>query len=139
MDDPLDPDRLDAIEGACESLPVLAMPKAEVLALVAAAREAEELRIAIHGCGCPAPYDQCPHDEPYLLAEKRLRAERDALRAEVERLREWLTEIAADHEPEPLVGTQDRSWCRCGNWAPYNCTAQMARDALAGERLGGEQ
>jgi hypothetical protein len=39
---------------------------ADVLALL---DERDELEIAIHGgCGCPAPYDQCPHDEPLLPA-----------------------------------------------------------------------
>ena len=26
--------------------------------------ERDALRIQIDGCGCPAPYDMCPHDEP---------------------------------------------------------------------------
>lgn len=38
-------------------------------ALRAAEAERDELRIAIHGgCGCPAPYTECPHDEPLLPA-----------------------------------------------------------------------
>jgi hypothetical protein len=49
------------------------------------------------------------------------------------RLTAALQEIADDHEPEPLVGTQQRAWCHCGNWAPYNCTAAIARAALSAE------
>ena len=34
--------------------------------------EVERLRIDVHGCGCPAPYDTCPHDEPLARAVGRL-------------------------------------------------------------------
>ena len=43
--------------------------------------ENRELHISIEGgCGCPAPYDTCPHDEPLLPALNRARVELRALR-----------------------------------------------------------
>lgn len=87
---PLDADRLDverAIVRATSPDATVNERAMGIGVLVAAARAAEELRIAIHGCDCPAPYDQCPHGEPFIEAENRLCRERDALRAEVERLR----------------------------------------------------
>lgn len=52
-----------------------------------AADRIEELEADIFGCGCPAPYDQCPHDEPLTKAVTRLSTENVELHAEVERLR----------------------------------------------------
>lgn len=52
---------------------------ATVLALL---DEIDELNITIHGgCGCPAPYDQCPHHEPLLPALNAARTELAALRS----------------------------------------------------------
>lgn len=41
--------------------------------LVAVRAERDALRAAIHGCHCPAPYDECPHDEPLLMQVDKLR------------------------------------------------------------------
>lgn len=44
----------------------------------------EKLRIAINGCQCPAPYTECPHDEPFLAAVNRLTADNRRLRDQLE-------------------------------------------------------
>lgn len=65
-----------------------------------AADRIEELVTAIFGCGCPAPYDQCPHGEPLTNAILRLSTEAVELHTEVQRLRDittdvlWLTRLA---------------------------------------------
>lgn len=47
--------------------------------------ERDEHRIAIEGCACPAPYDECPHDEPFVRLVRRLTEERDAAYAVIRR------------------------------------------------------
>lgn len=42
--------------------------------------ERDELRCEIDGCGCPAPYDTCPHSEPWVMRVDKLTAEVAELR-----------------------------------------------------------
>jgi hypothetical protein len=80
--------------------------KAEALARAETAeREATELGIAISGgCGCPAPYDTCTHDEPLLHAVNRLTeqnrslaADRDDLAARIEALEDAIRSVLYLH------------------------------------------
>jgi hypothetical protein len=53
--------------------------------LTAAEAERDEALIAINGgCGCPAPFDTCPHDEPLLPALNDARARIAELTAPLE-------------------------------------------------------
>jgi hypothetical protein len=53
--------------------------------LIAAEKERDEALIAINGgCGCPAPFDTCPHDEPLLPALNDARARIAELTAPLE-------------------------------------------------------
>jgi hypothetical protein len=38
--------------------------------------EIDRLTIAVEGCGCPAPYDHCTHDEPLTKTVERVERER---------------------------------------------------------------
>lgn len=62
-----------------EALDLMRIAAASIESLWA---ERDELRISIHGCSCPAPYDQCVHDEPLLKQVERL--ERKLLEARTE-------------------------------------------------------
>ena len=81
--------------------------------------ERDELRIAIHGgCGCPAPYTECPHDEPLLPALNNARtklaaavAERDALRTERDALWDMLENnpcVVEGHPPLDSTSEADK-------------------------------
>lgn len=48
--------------------------------------EVLSLTLAIHGCHCPPPYDECPHDEGLLH--------------EIDRLRAQLTEATINPDPD---------------------------------------
>ena len=47
-----------------------------------AERTVDDLRCEIDGCGCPAPYDTCPHSEPWVLRLAKAEAEVQRLAAE---------------------------------------------------------
>ena len=81
-------------------------------ALRATETDRDQLRIAIHGgCGCSAPYTDCPHDEPLLPALNAARTENARLRAVTD-----TAEAMARHRPS------SHSW-----WASW----PELRDAVA--------
>lgn len=71
-------------------------------ALRAKTADLAESHIAMFGCGCPAPYDGCDHDEPMAVAIGRLTAANIDLGRENDRLTADLAEARAA-APQPLV------------------------------------
>ena len=85
--------------------------------------EAEVLRltIEIHGCGCPAPYDQCPHDQPLTSRISGLEADREHLGSAVVGLFGWLRDLDSDpmELPSGYLG-------KTGDWRDPVCVAADA-------------
>lgn len=60
--------------------------------------EVERLRIAIDGCGCPAPFDACTHDEPLTHVIRRQEQEYNALRTRYEAACEDASALLAERD-----------------------------------------
>lgn len=103
----------------------------------------ERLRIDVYGCGCPAPYDACTHDEPLTRAVGRLvnelrQADLDREKAHLRsaQLSDALRHIADGQHCASFTG---RPWCRdpgsgrrreAANGADRWCDTCIALDAV---------